>query len=190
LEMTTFLAGYLLCSQGDRILMGHSVEGRFPFLDHELAELAASIPASIKLESLNEKSILKKSVEDLLPPDVLQRPKQPYRAPDSASFLGRAGSQLATRLLSREALRDSGFWQADRVGALARKWQARRLISARDNMALVGILSAQLLWRQFGPELAGRIQAAALLPGQLVWRRHPAGSATERRSGPGGGGAI
>ena len=39
LEMTTFLAGYLLSSQGDRMLMGHSVEGRFPFLDHRLAEL-------------------------------------------------------------------------------------------------------------------------------------------------------
>ncbi len=86
-EMTTFLAGYLLCSQGDRMLMGNSVEGRFPFLDHNLADFAGTLPASAKLKSLVEKSILKDGVEDLLPDNILKRPKQPYRAPESTSFI-------------------------------------------------------------------------------------------------------
>jgi asparagine synthase (glutamine-hydrolysing) len=91
LEMTTFLSGYLMNSQGDRMLMGHSVEGRFPFLDPDLGTFASTVPASVKLQSLNEKSLLKQAVRDLLPPAIVARDKQPYRAPDSASFTARAG---------------------------------------------------------------------------------------------------
>lgn len=174
LEMTTFLAGYLLCSQGDRMLMGHSVEGRFPFLDHHLAELAASLPASIKLESLREKSILKQSVADLLPRRITERQKQPYRAPDSASFNGEPGERLVAEYLHPETLAASGLWQAERVALLVRKWRSGRLTSARENMAFVGILSTQILERKFGADLEASLQATALEPEQLTWRRHPA----------------
>ena len=172
-EMTTFLAGYLLSSQGDRMLMGHSVEGRFPFLDHELADHVATLPASIKLQSLVEKSILKRSVADLLPADILRRPKQPYRAPDSASFQAGRGREVAEALLEEESLAEAGFWQAPRIAKLAAKWRAGRLTSARENMAFVGILSAQSLVRQFGPQLTATIDAAALAPGELAWRTGP-----------------
>ncbi len=122
LEMTTFLAGYLLSSQGDRMLMGHSVEGRFPFLDHRLAEFAGTVPASIKLESLVEKSILKRGVADLLPEDILQRPKQPYRAPDAASFATPAGGRWSAELLGADARTATG--DRARVAALVRKWES------------------------------------------------------------------
>ncbi|WP_309068441.1 asparagine synthase (glutamine-hydrolyzing), partial [Microbacterium sp.] len=49
LEITTLLPGYLLSSQGDRMLMAHGVEGRFPFLDPDVARLTAEIPARHKL---------------------------------------------------------------------------------------------------------------------------------------------
>ncbi len=55
LEIITFLTGYLLHSQGDRMLMGNSVEGRFPFLDHRIAEFAARLPDGAKLSGLREK---------------------------------------------------------------------------------------------------------------------------------------
>ena len=44
LEAAYLLPGYILSSQGDRVAMAHAVEGRFPFLDHRAAELAAAVP--------------------------------------------------------------------------------------------------------------------------------------------------
>src|SRR5699024_4226332 len=84
LEMTTLLPGYILASQGDRMLMASSVEGRFPFLDAHVVELAGRLPSRHKLLGLDEKHILKRAFADLLPTEVLRRPKQPYRAPDAA----------------------------------------------------------------------------------------------------------
>lgn len=171
LEMTTFLAGYLLTSQGDRMLMGHTVEGRFPFLDHELADLAGSLPAAAKLAGLREKALLKQAVADLLPGEIVDRPKQPYRAPDSASFMVGAGAELVADALSPEAIRESGLWQPGRVAGLLRKWEAGRLTGARDNMAFVGLLSAQLLARQFAPDaLARHLRLTTLPPGAVRWR--------------------
>ncbi len=167
LEMTTFLAGYLLSSQGDRMLMGNSVEGRFPFLDHELAELAATMPASVKLQSLAEKAILKDSVADLLPATILNRPKQPYRAPDAASFQGSAGRELVAACLGEMP---ESVWHSGRLAALVRKWEHGRLTSVRDNMAFVAALSGRILERDFGAGFEARIAARVLAPEAISWR--------------------
>jgi len=170
LEISLFMAGYLLSSQGDRMLMGHNVEGRFPFLDHRLAELAGRIPASAKLESLAEKALLKRAVADLLPEAVVRRPKQPYRAPDSASFFTGYGAELVEANMGPEAIREIGLFHAGRVAALLRKWQAGKLTSVRDNMAFTAILSTQLLARQFGSSLERKIQKVSLPAGVVVIR--------------------
>src|SRR5262249_38822800 len=86
LETTFLMPGYILSSQGDRVSMANAVEGRFPFLDHRLAEFAARIPASMKLRGLDEKHILKRAARGYVPESILSRSKQPYRAPDSESF--------------------------------------------------------------------------------------------------------
>jgi len=170
LEMSLFMAGYLLSSQGDRMLMGHTVEGRFPFLDHNVAELAGRIPASAKLAGLLEKALLKAAVADLLPAEIVTRPKQPYRAPDSASFIVGRGAEIAEAMLGEEALSDVGIFDPQRVAALIRKWRAGRLTGARDNMAFVGVLSTQLLAHQFGRELERRIAGSALDAAEIDWR--------------------
>ncbi|PID81926.1 asparagine synthase (glutamine-hydrolyzing) [bacterium DOLZORAL124_64_63] len=171
LEMTTFMANYLLSSQGDRMLMGHSVEGRFPFLDHHVAELAGRIPASIKLQSLVEKSILKLGVADLLPDHILERAKQPYRAPDSSSLQSPAGQALVRRFLDAEGTPGWGIWQPDRIAALVRKWRAGKLTSVRDNMSLIAVLTGRMLQHDFGPGFENRM-ASNILPEQaLAWRQ-------------------
>src|SRR3569623_725333 len=86
LETTFLLPGYILSSQGDRAAMANGIEGRFPFLDHRLVEFAARIPAELKLRGLDETHILKRVARDLVPASITSRTKQPYRAPDSASF--------------------------------------------------------------------------------------------------------
>jgi asparagine synthase (glutamine-hydrolysing) len=67
IEMHTLLSGYLLSSQGDRMLTAHSVEGRFPFLDKDVVALAASLPPEYKLFGLKEKHVLKSAAKGLVP---------------------------------------------------------------------------------------------------------------------------
>ncbi len=151
LEATLFMSGYLLSSQGDRMMMGHSVEGRFPFLDHRLVEFSTTIPPKYKLRALNEKYILKQAFRHLLPSSVVNREKQPYRAPISQCFRNR--DCLAAQVLTPEALIRAGYFDPQRVNSLLAKINAPRLHpSARDDMALVGIASMQLLHHHFvGP---------------------------------------
>lgn len=150
-EAHTLLSGYLLCSQGDRMAMGASIEGRYPFLDHRLVEWANRLPDRYKLMGLNEKFILKKAFASQLPAAITQRPKQPYRAPDSASFF--VDGQLhpvAQAALSPAALADAGYFDPNAVAKLLAKCQAGRAIGFGDNMAFVGVLSTMLLHQQFG----------------------------------------
>jgi asparagine synthase (glutamine-hydrolysing) len=67
LEARTLMAGYLLCSQGDRMLMSSSVEGRFPFLDHRVMEFANSLHPKHKMRGLREKALLKRAMRPFLP---------------------------------------------------------------------------------------------------------------------------
>ncbi len=86
IEVATFMSPYLLSSQGDRMMAANSVEGRFPFLDHRVVEFCSRLPPHLKIRGLQEKHILKKSAQGLLPPQVWQRRKQPYRAPIHPAF--------------------------------------------------------------------------------------------------------
>ena len=149
LEKTLFMSGYLLSSQGDRMMMGHSVEGRFPFLDHNVIEFANTIPPKYKIKVLNEKYILKKTYEDMLPQRVVQRDKQPYRAPIYQCFVGR--DNLAAKMLERETIETYGYFKPDAVERLLLKFSQGdgKNVSARDDMALVGIVSLQLLHHHF-----------------------------------------
>lgn len=153
LEATGLLPGYLLSSQGDRMAMAHGVEGRFPFLDHRLVELTTRIPARLKMKVLDEKYVLKRAAGHLAPASVLGRTKQPYRAPDAVSFFDpsrrRARMPYVDEVLSADAVRDAGLFDPTAVGMLVDKARNGRTIGTRDNMALVGILSAQLWHDQF-----------------------------------------
>ena len=152
LESTIFLPGYLLSSQGDRMAMAHSVEGRYPFLDHRVAEFAATLPPRLKMRGLCEKYLLKKTASHLVPESIAWREKQPYRAPDAASFVPTDGSPMpeyVQELLSPEQIRHAGLFRPEAVEPLLRKASRGEMIGQRDNMALVGILSTQLIVDQF-----------------------------------------
>lgn len=148
LEIRTLLSGYLLSSQGDRMLMAHSVEGRFPFLDREVVALAASLPARYKLAVLDEKHVLKRAAADLVPAAILARKKQPYRAPDALSFVGPDRPGWVDAVLDHRAVTEAGIFDPAAVAQLWGKCRDRRdegQFSNADNMALVGVLSTQLL---------------------------------------------
>lgn len=151
LEVRTLLSGYLMSSQGDRMLMGNSVEGRFPFLDREVIALANALPPAFKLKVLDEKHVLKRVAKDLVTDDIISRPKQPYRAPDALSFVGAERPQWVDEVMGEAALKASGLFEPKAVAQLWHKCLARKedgQFSNTDNMAVVGVLSAQLLHRQ------------------------------------------
>lgn len=158
-EAKIFLSQYLLSSQGDRVAMAHAVEGRFPFLDHRVIDLAARIPPRFKLRGLNEKYILKRAVTDLLPREITARTKQPYRAPISTSFFGPDAPAWVADVLSDGEVRAAGLFDPAAVGKLVVKCRGASQVSEGDNMALVGIISTQLLNRMFCPDWS--IQHAA-----------------------------
>ena len=146
-EISIFLSNYLLSSQGDRVAMAHSVEGRFPFLDCRVVEFASRLPSKYRLNVLKDKFILRKAAKYLIPEELANRPKQPYRAPISRCFLGNHHLDYVSELLSEDALRQSGYFNPERVTKLIEKCRRQDgyLLSERENMALVGILSTQLL---------------------------------------------
>ena len=148
-EAKSLLAGYLLSSQGDRVAMANSIEGRFPYLDHRLIEFANKLPPSFKIRGMTEKHILRRALADLLPDDIVNRTKQPYRAPDSHSFFfdGKPLEYVAD-LMSESRIRDAGYFDASAVNRLFEKCRQGRATGFADNQAFVGILSTMLVHHQ------------------------------------------
>ena len=156
LESAFLLPGYILSSQGDRVAMANGVEGRFPFLDHRLIELASRIPPRLKLKGLTEKHILRRSVADMLPEGIAKRTKQPYRAPESRAFLRSRVSATVLDHLSPANLDAAGYFDSKLVGRLVAKCEKLPSTGFRDNLAFVGILSTQVWHETFTKPAQGR----------------------------------
>lgn len=129
--------------------MAHSIEGRFPFLDCRLVEFCNRLPARFKLRGLTEKFLLKQLGRRWLPDLIWQRPKRPYRAPIHRSFFHGAPAEYVLELLSSKALLATGLFKPQAVSQLVQKVQRGSPLGESDDMALAGILSTQLLHRQF-----------------------------------------
>jgi asparagine synthase (glutamine-hydrolysing) len=148
LEAKHLLPGYILSAQGDRMAMANSVEGRYPFLDHRVVEFAAKLSPHLKMKVLDQKHLLKRASRGLIPSSILKRHKQPYRAPDGKSFFGKTGTYVQD-MLSEERVKRDGIFDSRSVGSLLAKFKAGRASSVKDNMALIGILSTQILLDEF-----------------------------------------
>ena len=149
LEMAILLSNYLLSSQGDRMAMAHSVEGRFPFLDHRVVEFAGSLSPELKMKVLDEKYLLKRAFRKILPERIVKRKKQPYMAPDILSFFGEASPEYLDHYLSERQVSECGVFRPSAVTALVRKCRKRNRQGFRENMAFVSILSTQIIYDRF-----------------------------------------
>ena len=129
--------------------MGHSVEGRYPFLDHRVVEFSNRLPASLKLNGLTEKYLLKEVSREWLPAAISDRPKQPYRAPVHRAFFNDDPPEYVDEVLSRPAIEGAGYFNPSAVDQLVAKLRHGRPLGETDDMALAGIVSTQLLHRQF-----------------------------------------
>ncbi|MCF6240416.1 MAG: asparagine synthase (glutamine-hydrolyzing) [Bacteroidales bacterium] len=145
LEMNIFMSGYLLSSQGDRMGMANSIEGRYPFLDHRLIEFCSKINPEYKLHGLNEKYLMKKMAEHKIPNEILKRSKQAYRAPIQISFLTKKASGYINKIFDEKKLEDNGLFNPDLSKKLWEKFKIGEKTSEMDNMALTAIVSTTIL---------------------------------------------
>lgn len=145
------LPNYLLGPHGDRAAAAAGVEAFFPFLDHNLMEFAARLPNDLKLCGREEKYLLKRAVEEILPGEIIHRKKSPMTSPTSPAFLGIDAPAYAQRLLSPQAINEKGYFDSQRVSQLVERLRQRDLSRDRNNrmdvmlsFPLVGVLSVQI----------------------------------------------
>lgn len=148
LESMIFLSNYLLSSQGDRVAMAHSLELRVPYLDHRMIELLAKVNSEIKIKGLNEKYLLKEVFKNRLPSSILKRWKNPYRAPIHKAILSK-NINLVKDYCSEDSLKKTEIFDPVKVIKLINKLSNLDKAGEFDEMALVGIISTQLIHKNF-----------------------------------------
>lgn len=148
IEIKTFMGGYLLSSQGDRMAMSHSVELRPPYLDHRLAEYMVKVPSFMKLYGLNEKLLLKKVFKNLLPENIIKRHKNPYRAPINQSLLS-GGRRILNEYCNPKAMKYNNIFNIEMTEKLFSKALKNNSLGEFDSMALAGIMSTQVIAEKF-----------------------------------------
>ena len=161
-DIKTYLVELLM--KQDQMSMAASIESRVPFLDHELVEFTASIPAKYDTKGLAGKCILKSAVEDLLPHDIVYRQKMGFPTP-WAFWL--AGTQLDNleQLLLEARTQDRGYFKKGFVQKLFAEHRAGR----RDHGNRIWRLLNLELWERVCvegepvPERVAPAQSAVLL---------------------------
>ncbi len=141
-DVSTYLPGDLL-TKIDVATMAYSLEGRSPLLDHEVMELAASLPAELKASRGRRKRILRSALRGSVPDEVLDGPKQGFELPVSRWLRGELQGY------AREILLDEA--------TIARGWcrepEVRRLLDehatgTRDNGRGIWALLVLELWHR------------------------------------------
>jgi asparagine synthase (glutamine-hydrolysing) len=92
---------------------------------------------------------LKLVAKEWLPKDIWRRTKRPYRAPIYSSFFNPKSIDYVRELLSQGVIHQAGMFDYVSVRQLLKKAETRKQLSETDEMALVGILSSQLVYSKF-----------------------------------------
>ena len=149
IEFETLLSSYLLCSQGDRMTMANSVEGRYPFLDLSFMEYAAKLPDEVKLKSLSDKHIMRKAFELDLPKEIVWRPKVAYQAPETKSFFDNGKPvPIVCDMLDSLSSSQNFFFDHKKIEGLIKKAanpNTAERMGFRENCTFVIALSSHIL---------------------------------------------
>jgi asparagine synthase (glutamine-hydrolysing) len=114
----TMLPNYILAMLGDRMEMGHSIEGRVPFLDHHVVEVIRSLPVSQKIHGMTEKYVLREAVRDVITDTVYRRQKHPFLSPPATLNPREKLSQMMNDTLRGSVLASIPFFDQKKVVAL------------------------------------------------------------------------
>lgn len=129
----------------DKTGMATGVEIRVPFLDHELVDWAARLPARAKIQGMQTKWVLRKAMEPILPREIIYRPKTGFGVP-LRSWMNGAMRPMIDELLSRSVLESRGLFEPAAVDRLR---EATRLGHIDSSYSLLGIASIELWCRSF-----------------------------------------
>ncbi len=122
----------------DKMSMAVSLECRVPLLDHQLVELAASMPAAIKVRGGHLKHVLKEALSDLLPADILERKKRGFGTPMGA-WLKNELAPLLGRLLAPDVIQRRGLFRQPVIDRLVADHQANRIDGTDALLALLNL---------------------------------------------------
>jgi asparagine synthase (glutamine-hydrolysing) len=117
-DQKTYLVALLM--KQDRMSMAASIESRVPFLDHTLVEFASTIPDGLKIKGGEQKYVLKRAVEDLLPREIVYRTKMGFPTPIRQWLLDPRAKPLMDGLLNRSGFLVSFLEQKPLEGMIAR----------------------------------------------------------------------
>ena len=129
----------------DVATMMSSLEARSPFLDHEVVEWAARIPAAVKMRPWNSKALLKRVASRWLPEAVINRPKHGFSVPVDGWFRG-PWAPAAHDIIFSEQARDRGYFDH---GYLERLWSAHATGQASHGVRFWSLLWLEVWHRMF-----------------------------------------
>ncbi len=136
LQFDHWLPDNMLLRQ-DRTGMAHGIEGRVPFLDHELVEFGARLPRRLKLRRMTGKYILRKYASGLLPREVAQRKKMPFYVPIENYFQQKEFRDLMDDLLNEESVRRRGLFRPEAVATLRAQTDRREFVRVKQVFSLM-----------------------------------------------------
>jgi asparagine synthase (glutamine-hydrolysing) len=144
-DVKTYLVELLM--KQDQMSMAASIESRVPFLDHRLVEFAATLPADRKLSGFSTKRILREAVRDVLPREILDRPKMGFPVPFASWIRGSWGDVVRDVLLDRRS-RERGITSPAAVERLLAPASARAW-TGQDADAVWALVNLELWYRTF-----------------------------------------
>ena len=143
------LSDHLLGEHGDRMFFSHSVEGRHPFLDSELLAFVTTIPDKYKLKGANEKYILKKAGEGIVPNEILKRKKFPFQAPGMSAMIKKPAG---ISMLDDDILKKYGVFDLNYINHLKKVYSQDdfKLMGAYEIDYLLIAMTVTMLCEQYG----------------------------------------
>lgn len=140
-----------LLERGDRMSMAASLELRPPFLDHELVELAFSLPSNVKLRHGVTKWVVKEVARSLLPAEIVDRPKAGFRVPIATWLRGSMRDMAYDRLLAADAF-VTGVFDRRVIQELLESHESG---ARNEDIRIWTLLSLEVWYDQFRGQLAG-----------------------------------
>lgn len=136
LQFEHWLPDNMLLRQ-DKTGMAHSIEGRVPFLDHELVEFVLRLPPQLKLRRMTGKYLLRRYAAKLLPRAVARRKKMPFYVPVEKYFQQPSFRDLMDDLLDDEAVRRRGLFRPQTVARLRAMMHQREFVLVKQVFSLM-----------------------------------------------------